>query len=108
MSMFESLQVSAFGIGIVFAVLASLSLLIKLLSGLGAHIDKTIAAMQGRRGNIEIPDEEPEQQEDSTSSGELKLIGVDERTAAMIMAIVSNESGISLSELQFKYIKAVE
>ena len=42
------------------------------------------------------------------SSGELKLYNVEERTAAMIMAIVSDESGIPLSELYFKSIKAIE
>ena len=42
------------------------------------------------------------------SAGELRLIGVDEKTAAMIMAIVSHESQIPLSELQFKMIKAID
>lgn len=38
---------------------------------------------------------------------ELKLIDVDEKTAALAMAIVSHESGIPLSELIFKSIKLV-
>jgi hypothetical protein len=42
------------------------------------------------------------------SSGQLDLIGVDEKTAAMIMAIVSDELKVSLSELQFKSIKAID
>ena len=38
-------------------------------------------------------------------AGNIKLTEVDERSAAMIMAIVSDESGIPLSELRFKSIK---
>jgi len=39
------------------------------------------------------------------SSGELKLYDVEDHIAAMIMAIISNESGIPLYELRFKSIK---
>lgn len=39
--------------------------------------------------------------------GEVMLIDVDEKTAACIMAIVSHETGIPLSELIFKKIKAI-
>ena len=39
--------------------------------------------------------------------GEVALIDVDEKTAACIMAIVSHETGIPLSELVFKKIKAL-
>lgn len=42
------------------------------------------------------------------SSGSLKLKGCDEKTAAMIMAIVSDNTGIPLSELIFKSIKLVD
>jgi hypothetical protein len=37
-----------------------------------------------------------------------KLIGVDEPTAAMVMAIVSDKTDIPLEELCFKSIKAIE
>ena len=42
------------------------------------------------------------------SSGTLKLKGCDEKTAAMIMAIVSDNTGIPLQELVFKSIKLVD
>ena len=42
------------------------------------------------------------------SSGTLKLKGCDEKTAAMIMAIVSDNTGIPLNELIFKSITLVE
>lgn len=40
--------------------------------------------------------------------GELKLINTDERDAAMIMAIVADETKTPLNELRFKSIKRVE
>ena len=46
--------------------------------------------------------------EEEFSSGTLKLKGCDEKTAAMIMAIVSDNTGIPLSELIFKSITLVE
>ena len=46
--------------------------------------------------------------EEEFSSGSLKLKGCDEKTAAMIMAIVADDTGIPLNELVFKSIKLVE
>ena len=46
--------------------------------------------------------------EEEFSSGTLKLKGCDEKTAAMIMAIVADDTGIPLSELVFKSITLVE
>lgn len=45
---------------------------------------------------------------DSQSAGKLDLVNVDDKTAAVIMAIVSNESGIPLNRLQFNSIKKIE
>ena len=42
------------------------------------------------------------------NQGELELINTDEKTAAIIMAIVSDKSGIPLNRLSFKSIKLVE
>ena len=46
--------------------------------------------------------------EEEFSSGTSKLKNCDEKTAAMIMAIVSDNTGIPLNELVFKSIKLVE
>jgi len=46
--------------------------------------------------------------EEMFSSGSLKLKNCDEKTAAMIMAIVADDTGIPLNELVFKSIKLVE
>lgn len=42
------------------------------------------------------------------NQGELELIDTDEKTAAVIMAIVSDKSGIPLNRLSFKSIKLME
>ncbi len=44
---------------------------------------------------------------DQTYGGDIKLIDVDEKTAACIMAIVSDQTGIPLSELIFKKIRGL-
>ena len=41
-------------------------------------------------------------------AGELKLYNTDDRTAAMIMAIVADETGIPINELRFKSIREVK
>ena len=50
----------------------------------------------------------PAAPEEVFSSGSLKLKNCDEKTAAMIMAIVADSTGIPLEELVFKSIKLVE
>lgn len=104
LSLLESLLVGVSGLAAVFAVLVSLSLFIMLQS-------KVLKAF--KIGRKEAPQKESEHvetvenQDSGITAGELKLIDVDEKTAAVIMAIVSHESQIPLSELQFKSIKAL-
>lgn len=50
----------------------------------------------------------PETPEGSAWGGSLTLKKVDEKTAALIMAIISDQSGIPLSQLCFKSIALVE
>jgi Na+-transporting methylmalonyl-CoA/oxaloacetate decarboxylase gamma subunit len=110
MSILDSLLVSLFGISVVFFVLISLSFLLKLQSSI-------IGKIVERQGHVDISTEVSNENSNTIdvsaadsglSTGELKLIDVDERTAAMIMAIVSDESNIPLSELQFKSIKLLD
>lgn len=42
------------------------------------------------------------------SAGELKLYDTDERTAAMLMAIVADTMGVPVNELRFKSIREVK
>jgi len=108
MNLLDSLLLSIFGMLVVFVVLVALSFFIKIQS----VVVNAISNKDNKEIKEEIKTQEvlKEQTADDAgwTAGELKLIGVDEKTAAMIMAIVSDESKIPLSELQFKSIRAVE
>lgn len=91
---------------VVFAVLFIMYLLISIASRILAGATKTkksdeksVEAAAPAAATVS---------EEEFSSGSLKLKGCDEKTAAMIMAIVSDNTGIPLSELVFKSIKLVE
>ena len=95
-------------ISVVFAVLfimyACISLASKIISKLPSGEKKAEAAPAAS-----APAAAPAPAaEEEFSSGTLKLKGCDEKTAAMIMAIVSDNTGIPLSELVFKSITLVE
>jgi len=106
MTISESLLVAVFCLSMVFFVLACLCGFVKLFSlGLNA----VTGSGQGVK-STEIARSQPNlvqdnEKEEEFSSGNLKLYDVDEPTAAMIMAIVSDESEIPLSELCFKSIQ---
>ena len=106
----EMLMDAGIVILVVFAVLLLMYILISLSSKIIAAIAKT-----GKKE--EEPAKKPEAaapavaapvSEEIFSSGSLKLKNCDEKTAAMIMAIVADDSGIPLEELVFKSIKLVE
>jgi Na+-transporting methylmalonyl-CoA/oxaloacetate decarboxylase gamma subunit len=106
MSFPESLLVDAFGLAIVFAVLIIICFLIKLISIVVGGIQKKpaeSAADQGQEQAASFPAVSQAQ-----LSSELDLINVDEKTAALIMAIVSKNTNIPLSKLQFTSIKLVK
>ena len=58
--------------------------------------------------SVPHPAEEPEQPAAPGSAGQVKLHGVEPKTAAMLMAIVANKMGKPLNELRFISIKEVE
>lgn len=108
MSIRESLMVALFSITLVFFVLAVLCAVVMVLS-------RAIGIKVKKKTSVEKPDAfvapvklDWDVEAVHASSGELKLKNVDEKTAAMIMAIVSDESQIPLSELIFKSIAAVD
>ncbi len=115
MTFIDSLWVSLLGMAVVFTVLILLSFFITILSQILGLVVKNGqdtngyaipgSAAQRTEGTVPYILGEPD---GDWSAGELKLIGVDEKTAAMIMAIVSDESEIPLSQLQFKTIKAID
>lgn len=108
MNIIETLAVSLFCIALVFFVLSFLFLLVKILTKVLGVINTKLIATPDNKAIA--PDTNTNESTNSYgySSGELKLINVDEKTAALIMAIVSDETKIPLSELIFKSIKAVD
>lgn len=108
MNITETLAVSLFCIALVFFVLSILFFLVKILTKVLGVINTNLMAKTDNK--TIAPDTYTNESTNSNgySSGELKLINVDEKTAALIMAIVSDETKIPLSELIFKSIKAVD
>ncbi len=106
-----ALQVSLFGILMVFMLLIILAVLIMIISRV-VRLGENLAGKKGKK-NAASDEPAPVQQPAAAaplpdSQGSLVLDGVDEPTAAVIMAIVSDESGIPLNRLLFKSIKKKE
>lgn len=93
---------------VVFAVLFLMYILISLSGKIIQGITKLGAKEEPAKAAPAAAPAAPADPEEEFSSGSLKLKNCDEKTAAMIMAIVADDSGIPLEELVFKSIKLVE
>lgn len=119
MSAGEAVSVSSTGMVVVLIVLIVLAVLVLLISkavraaqGKGqqtgeaqtssapAPVSQAAAPAAPAVNGVPLPENQ--------SAGTLELYDCDEKSAAVIMAIVSNESGIPLNRLEFKSIKAIE
>lgn len=115
LTMPETMFVAIAGIVVVLLELAILAVLIVLLS-------KIFRAIEGRtssKSDVETPDVTPAPAAAPapapvsvsapayTVPGGLRLIDTDERTAAVVMALVSDQSGIPLENLYFKSIRCL-
>ncbi len=112
MDIANSLLISVFGLSVVFAVLVSLIILIYVQSTVLNYFHKKQAQKEAAQivpaGAEHLP---------APSAGavpsvsqkrpELKLYGVDEKTAALAMAIVCAESDVPANELIFKSIRLI-
>ena len=108
MDIINSLFTSLFGISVVFAVLAALILLIYGQSLVMKKMHREKPA------EVVVETDKPAPVAVTTASaasttvpGKLELVGIDEKTAAMVMAIVCDESGIPVNELIFKSIREI-
>ncbi len=120
----DAILLALIGIVIVFIVLIALMLIISLMGKIFDGSEKLQAEhpewnekIQSAKKKMmfwkkeEKSEEEPKESNAPLakgSCGELKLINTTEREAAMIMAIVADETGTPLNELRFKSIKRVE
>lgn len=102
----------------VFFVLVLLYFLIRGMSYVLMAINNSVSQQQANKAapsNVAVADsgskmsiaDTQSQSENIAFGGNVILTNVDEPTAAMLMAIVSDQSGIPLSELCFKSIKAL-
>lgn len=116
-SMAEALSVSVTGIIVVMIILALLAVIVVLLS----KAIRIVESKAGKKSNntkseaVLTPAKAENQKKnngtplpETQSAGSLDLYKTDEKTAAVIMAIVSKESGIPLNRLQFNSIKLIE
>lgn len=94
--------VAVVGFITVIVILAIIALFIKAIA---AIFDKTSETAKAPAATTPAASAAPAAQ--PAQSG-VELVGVDEPTAAVIMAIVSHQSGISLDRLAFKSIKLSE
>lgn len=118
----DALLLALIGIVVVFIVLILLMLIVSLVGKIFDGSEKLKEKhpewndkVQNLRAKMTFwkkdKQEEPETVEQPLAKGtcgELKLINTDERDAAMIMAIVADQTNTPLNELRFKSIKRVE
>ena len=112
----EAFMKAGIVIMIVFFVLLIMYILISLsgalihgLTGKGKEASKAAPAVSApAAAHALVAASASASPEEEFSSGSLRLKGCDEKTAAMIMAIVSDNTGIPLSELVFRSITLVE
>ncbi len=121
----DAVLLALIGIAIVFVVLIVLMLIIMVMGKIFDGSEKLKNKHPEWNANIQSlkkkmmfwKREDKTEQGDTQSSevplakgtcGEVKLINVEDRDAAMIMAIVADEMGAPLNELRFKSIKKME
>ncbi len=111
----RALLISAVGFLVVFAVLGLIALFVKGMGkGFDAAAKKKKAVPAAAAGALQTPaPQTPAVPEapglpENESAGTLKLTDVTEEEAALIMAIVSHQSGIPLNHLQFNSIRLLE
>ncbi len=112
MDILNSLATSVFGMGVVFLVLVLLIVLINLQTFVANRL-------LGRKGkpvarDLPAPPVKPAVATAAATAahiadpGMVRLTGVDEKTAAMVMAIILDETGIDPARLYFKSIRALD
>ena len=108
MTILRALLISAVGFSIVFLILGAIALFVKLMgkSFDAVRSNKTDSPSEElRRVSSENKGQALQPLPENESQGSLTLTDVSEEEAAVIMAIVSKQSGIPLNRLQFNSIK---
>ncbi len=104
----KALLVAIVGFVTVIVVLAFIALFIKLIAFIFATIENKNNKKAATSPIVEQNTATIPTLPETESQGELELIGVDEPTAAMLMALVSYKTEIPLNRLAFRSIRLVE
>jgi len=105
MDILNSLLIGGFGMAVVFLVLVVLIVMINIQTFVAR---KLVAAGAGRSKKTPVPTDAPAPAAPLPDPQGLTLIGVDERTAAIVMAVVCDQTGIPPEELYFRTIRALD
>ena len=108
MPLTDALAVSLIGIVTVILILAVIACLILLVSKVIRSVEAAATKKKPAAAEVAAPAPSGVPMPAGMNQGELELVGTDEKTAAIIMAIVSDKSGIPLNRLSFKSIKLME
>ena len=113
MPLFEALMTSLVGIVTVICILAIIAVLIILVSKVIRTVENAASKKKAAPAAATAPAAPVGKPTGvipvaGVSQGTIDLVNVDEKTAAIIMAVVSDKSGIPLNRLSFKSIKLVE
>ncbi len=105
MTFIQSVTASIIGFAIVFFVLIALMFMIRILRSFMEKRDAAKVAVQPAPAAAAAPAPASNMVPAKGSLGEIKLYNVEDKTAAMIMAIVANEMNAPLNELRFLSIR---
>lgn len=106
----DAILTSVIGIIVVMSILAIIAVLIIIVSKVIRKIENSVAKSEAVIGSDPVVAAKPAgvPMPEGMTEGEVELIGLDEKTAAVIMALVSHNSGVPLNRLSFKSIKLLD
>ena len=104
----DALLTSVIGIATVMVILAIIAVLIIVVSKVIRAFENKTAKSEAVIGEAPAAPAAGIPMPEGMNEGEVELINTDEKTAAVIMALVSHNSGIPLNRLSFKSIKLLD
>ena len=104
----DALLTSVIGIATVMVILAIIAVLIIFVSKVIRAFESKTAKSEAVIGDAPVAPAAGIPMPEGMNEGEVELINTDEKTAAVIMALVSHNSGIPLNRLSFKSIKLLD
>lgn len=104
MTFLDFIKTPAFALAVIFVI----ALIYSVYARIRDSKAEKAAASAPAEEKKQTPAAAPVAAAEGISSGELDLVDTDEKTAAVIMALVSYKSGIPLNRLSFKSIRLME